>query len=231
MKKIGAVLLSVGLLLAGCSQETPQKQDNGSLMELQNIILSLEQENESLAKENDELKKTLEAYESTLEVPETLPFDEVENAALISFDQTITAGDVIEFTMKSMYWAESLGDSQASEYHYYGDEEGSQYFIVEGVVKNLSDKTIDILYASYAELLLGTYKYKMDWVGQRATGSDYEGSRLTPLQEIPCYFVVSVSDVLVEKKLDWKLKFGFIDLAQYVYSFEHCEYVYVLDNQ
>ncbi|MBR5289755.1 MAG: hypothetical protein IKU28_02040 [Erysipelotrichaceae bacterium] len=148
MKLLLALVLALAMCGCGASDTTA----------LENKIAKLE-------KENAELKAQL-ANQSTSSIVDntTTTQTTISSDYEIGLNETVSVGELMEFTLTSSQWTEEILPSNTSgAYSYYGDEEQEKYFVVTGTLTSYAAETFDIERCSSIELLIND-KYKVSAV-------------------------------------------------------------------
>lgn len=113
----------------------------------------------------------------------------------IKLNETFAVGEIMEITLNSYEWGDTVLPSDTSgSYSYKPDEEGETYFIIRGTLKNLSGSTFEIDDCSKVSFIINdkyNFSARMDLEDNDHTG--FFGS-VKPLQTLNLVICGSVSD-------------------------------------
>lgn len=113
----------------------------------------------------------------------------------IKLNETFAVGEIMEITLNSYEWGDTVLPSDTSgSYSYKPDEEGETYFIIRGTLKNLSGSTFEIDDCSKVSFIINdkyNFSGRMDLEDNDHTS--FFGS-VKPLQTLNLVICGSVSD-------------------------------------
>ena len=139
----------------------------------------------------------------------------------LKYNQLVTVGDAVEFTIESSEWTDKILPSDTSSgYSYVNDKANEKYFVAKGKVKNLSSEELDVSFYGMDASVLINDKYKAD-VQIEAEDTDGRGfyGKIKPLQTLNVIFYASISDELYKicNNVDMTLKV--VNDARYLSEF------------
>jgi hypothetical protein len=183
MKKFISVFLVASILLCFCSCGKSDEID-----EYKKEIKELKKKVETLEKELGVSYDDLVGDESTNAAPEL-------NGKKISFNETVTVDDVIEFSITSWEILDEIKPSNPdSVYTYIGDESGEKYIVLRGAFTNLNSEDYGVDYIIIPEITVnGNYEFSGSAKAEELDGSEFAYSTL-PLEENNLILYISVSD-------------------------------------
>lgn len=160
----------------------------------------------------DALEDRVEALEAQLkgeDEPAAAPPEESEpepepdsrpKDGIIVFGETVTIGDIIEFTVDSCAWEQEILPSNTSgTYSYKGDENDETYLVLRGRFTNLSGESYSIEDIHESELLInGKYNFTVRLDGEDPDGAGFSEDT-KPLQTVNFVIYASVSDTAKDK--------------------------------
>lgn len=166
-------------------------------------ISSLQKEIAQLQQENKELKEQLSALQGTSGTINDNTLKGTENvsgqAKTVTLNTPFSVSEIMTITLHSSEWCDKILPSNTSgSYSYMDDNEGEKYFVIRGELKNLASETLDIQYASKAQMTINEkYKFPVTLELEENDGKSFYGNA-KPLQTLNLIVYASVSDELYE---------------------------------
>lgn len=179
-------------------------------------------------KENNKEEETVDSIQDN--GSDKNPKNVFDNPVSLKIGERITVGDYLEFQFDTAEWMEEiLPSNTSSSYSYVQDIENETFFVLKGVVKNISGNDIDVTYR------LGMFRFvfnnKYQYTGNmEVENPNHDGfdSALKPLAETNLLLYVSVptevKDIYEKLQVDLLLGDGIND----VYGEEDILYYYMM---
>lgn len=166
-------------------------------------ISSLQKEIAQLQQENKELKEQLSALQGTSGTINDNTLKGTENvsgqAKTVTLNTPFSVSEIMTITLHNSEWCDKILPSNTSgSYSYMDDNEGEKYFVIRGELKNLASETLDIQYASKAQMTINEkYKFPVTLELEENDGKSFYGNA-KPLQTLNLIVYASISDELYE---------------------------------
>lgn len=147
----------------------------------------------------------------------------------VNLGETVTVDDLVQFTFNSVTWKDELVPSNENYYSYYSKEDGKVYFIVNGVMKNLSGQTINVNYNSMSGVLFNDkYRYGIAFYDEMDNGKTFGTGDITPLEEVNFHMAIQVPNDIKDSFNNAFIQWGFTNLLSEPSSDLDCDYVFNL---
>lgn len=147
----------------------------------------------------------------------------------ISLGETVTIDNLVEFTITEGNFEETILPSDTSRaYSYIDDEPNTIYYVLKGIIKNLSSNTISTEFCTENSFTFNdNYNYTGTFEVEDNDGRGF-GSSVTPLSSMPICIFVSVPYEIKDNFNKCEFKLGFDSMTTYTFKFEDCKNKYSL---
>ena len=147
----------------------------------------------------------------------------------ISLGETVTIDNLVEFTITEGNFEETILPSDTSRaYSYIDDEPKTIYYVLKGIIKNLSSNTISTEFCTENSFTFNdNYNYTGTFEVEDNDGRGF-GSSVTPLSSMPICIFVSVPYEIKDNFNKCEFKLGFDSMTTYTFKFEDCKNKYSL---
>lgn len=125
----------------------------------------------------------------------------------INLGETITIGDVMEFTPEELVWQDEIKPSNTKNvYSYLKDEPNNKFLILKGHLKNIAGETLQTEYTSKVKAVInGKYNYEGSFQCEGKEGNDFYGTP-APLETTKFIIFTSIPNSAIDSFKDGKLK-------------------------
>lgn len=217
MKKKLSFLLIISLvfLVIACgNSKSSDEEAQGSVKDNANIEISEDNNNHDLNFENEETK---------------LLEDGIKKKN-ISYGEEVLIDDFVSFVLEDMKWTEAIKPSDTSgAYIYYPKQHDEIYYVISGIIKNLSSDSIVI--SNYTTKYDFKFNEKYNYEGDAtADFVDSLEDTLKPLKESKFYIYVSVPEEIKEKFDTCELEIKIGDGIHYLMSEEDIKYIFTIKS-
>lgn len=155
----------------------------------------------------------------------------IDHPIEIQLQEKIELPDFLSFQIDSAEWTDEIYPSNTSgTYSYLSDSPNEKYFVLKGVVKNLSGRSIDVQFdlGMYRFLFNDKYEYTGTMTAESSKGDDFYGYDIDPLTETNFILYISVPDEVKDIYETCQVDILFGDGTNRIYDVEDVEYYYLL---